>query len=232
MAIVASMLLGKLGQRTEQPKIRPQIPTQTVKEIQPPKGDFNSFLNFIKGGVEGEYSDDTLDSGGETIQGTSQASWDNIRDKYDFLPEDVSDTTPEQRDKYTKLFYWDHLRASELPFAIAMQLVDFRFNGGQVVSHVIKHLQKKLGVTQTNEINPETVKAIWKIVGNDPHKQLQLARYIGNLRKYYYNSDLIDDNKKEKFGKGWYNRLVALDKFIVQNLFPGSLYAPLKSERK
>jgi lysozyme family protein len=238
-SLVAAIILGKFFYHNNKtaPPVTPKplkneaVPKKVIKSTPALHADIKSFFKFIKGGVEGDYSNDKADSGGVTIQGTSQQSWDDIREKYDFLPENVEDSTEEQRDKYTKLFYWDHLKADKLPFAVGMQLVDFRFNGGQVVSHVIHNLQKELGIETTNEINPETIKAIWEFTGNDLHKQLQLARYIARARNAYYHSDLISEEKKQEFGKGWHNRLIALDRFIVHRLFPNASYVQIKKKK-
>jgi len=233
VSLVAALLLNKLTHHDVAKQVAYLPP---VKKVQRPlvrkpakldpslKSNFKSFLQFVEGktGSEGYYSNDKDDSGGITIEGSSQKAWNDIREEYPELPEDVRDTTRAQRDKMTKLFYWEPLKASKLPFAVAMQLVDFRFNGGQVASKVVRAIQDHIGAPGSGSMDDLTVKAIWNYCGGDRHKQLELARFISKIRHQYYITRPL--KKKKKFGKGWQNRLIALDKYIVHHLFPDAKY--------
>lgn len=94
-----------------------------------------------------------------------------------------------------KLFYWDAVKADQLPSGVDYAVADFAVNSGP--SRSAKHLQKVVGVTQDGDIGPKTLAAV---AMRDPQDVVSALcdsrlRFLRGLKTW------------GTFGKGWGRRV-------------------------
>ncbi len=94
-----------------------------------------------------------------------------------------------------KLFYWDAVKADQLPAGLDYAVTDFAVNSGP--SRAAKHLQKVVGVTQDGDIGPKTLAAVAARDPQDVITALQDSR-LRFLRGL---------NTWPTFGRGWDRRV-------------------------
>lgn len=140
--------------------------------------------------VEGGYVCDKDDSGGETKYGISKASYPH---------EDICNITVERAKEIYKRDYWDRCKCDQLPDCLSVAVFDFAVNSGDKVAK--KKLQKALGVTDDGIIGNQTIGAANRL---NPRKVLEEYKQI---RLKYIDDIIKRDKKKEKYRKGWNNRI-------------------------
>lgn len=221
--LVASMLIGYLNSRNTNnnftiniPKpnielkentLKPQdLSIETLKSV--PKGDYNSFVDFVNG-VEGGISNrkKQFDPGGLTNMGITQKTYDAYRTEKKLPLNSVLKINKQERDEIIKNKYWNPIKGDQLPRSIALVLADWKFNGGKPV----RAIQKILNITPTGKMDENTIRTIWDYIDNDPKKEYLLAKKLISSRQKYLESIKTIRNKKKvpliHYNRGWYNRL-------------------------
>lgn len=143
---------------------------------------------------EGLWSDHPDDKGGPTMKGVTLANFRRYV-KPGATKDDLRGITDEQVATIYRRYYWDAVRASELPSGVDYAVFDFAVNSGP--DRAIKYLQAVVGAKQDGRIGPDT-----------------LAKTRAMMRATIINS-LCDKRMTflrrlktwPTFGKGWTSRV-------------------------
>ena len=152
--------------------------------------------------INGGYTNDPLDPGGETKFGISKRAHPN---------EDIKNLTVDRSKEIYYKFYWLPSNCTPLvtigfPLT-AFVIFDTAFNCGSKTAK--KLLQKCLiGIEADGIIGSQTMKAIAKC------EDLNLAESILIERQKYYDLIISKNQTLKKFKNGWTNRIKALSKKI------------------
>lgn len=146
---------------------------------------------------EGGFVDNPNDRGGRTNFGITQKTLDSLKDPS--LPKDVKDLTEAQATAIYHKFYWEPLKADQLPFEIRSLLFDQAVNSG--VSGAVKRLQKILNLTPDGSIGPNTIAATWKTM---PPAKLRDEYFKATLD--HYARIVSSDSSQAQFLRGWLRR--------------------------
>ena len=94
-----------------------------------------------------------------------------------------------------KLFYWDAVKADQLPSGVDYAVFDFGVNSGP--ARAAKHLQKVVGAAQDGDIGPKTLALVARADPQDVVTALQDSRlrFLRGLKTW------------GTFGKGWGRRV-------------------------
>jgi len=158
--------------------------------------DFNTALKIVLK-WEGGYVDHPRDPGGATNLGITRAVYEQ------WLGRKVTKTamrklTHEQVEPIYKEWYWDKLRAEDIPHGLDICVFDFGVNAG--VHRSSRYLQRTVGATQDGIIGPLTLKQVNKYVKRNGVAQA-IQSFSESRRDYYRSLHHFDT-----FGKGWLNR--------------------------
>lgn len=153
---------------------------------------------------EGGYSDHPDDPGGKTLQGVTQATYDNWRREHRFPVRSVREMVPAERDAIYRENYWNHIRGDELPSGIDFAVFDFAVNSGP--TRAARYLQMVLRVTADGQIGPKTLAAARAA---DP------VATINALCDKRLNF-LLNLPTWEVFGRGWSKRIGRVRTLAVQ----------------
>jgi len=132
-----------------------------------------------------------------TMKGVTLATYRKYFGK-DKNCKDLKEITQAEWNYIFKKGFWDRWKADEIENqSIAELLVDWCWASGV---YGIKLPQRVLGVADDGVVGPKTLKAI-----NDYPNKKELFDKLWNRRKKHFQD--IAKNGKEKFLKGWLNRL-------------------------
>lgn len=106
---------------------------------------------------EGGWSDNPKDPGGATMKGVTLANFRRYV-QANATKDDLRHITDAQIATVYRRFYWDAVRASDLPDGVDYATFDFAVNSGP--GRAAKYLQMTVGVTQDGEIGPATLRAV------------------------------------------------------------------------
>lgn len=113
---------------------------------------------------------------------------------------DLKNITDEQWETIFKIGFWNRWKADNIDNqSIANLLVDWCYTSG---IWGIKYAQAVLGVSIDGKVGPITLNAI----NNHPNPK-KLFEDLWNRRKKHFESIASKDKTKQKFLKGWLNRL-------------------------
>lgn len=98
---------------------------------------------------EGGYVNDPHDAGGETNMGISKRAFPDI---------DIKNLDIELASAIYKKYYWNQVKADQLPDGLDLVLFDGAVNSGPTQS--VKWLQKALGIKEDGVIGPITLVAL------------------------------------------------------------------------
>lgn len=146
---------------------------------------------------EGDFLDDSRDSGGATKFGISSRSYPDL---------DIKNLTRMQAIEIYRADYWNRLKANECPAQIAIVLFDAAVNQGLISA--IRMLQKSLGVTVDGIMGPLTIAAALRA---DLRKVI--PEFIAR-RGYQYALH----PEVARFGLGWFRRLAACHQATMEPL--------------
>ena len=149
--------------------------------------DFEKAFDVIIG-VEGRYSNDANDPGGETMYGISKKA---------YPLEDIGALTKARAKELYKRDYWDKVKGDQLPHPLCLFAFDAAVNQG--VDAAIKMLQKSLGVPQDGIIGGATLAKAEKA-------SPEIACLFMADRALRYTGTRGFDN----FGRGWFKRLFVI----------------------
>jgi lysozyme family protein len=147
---------------------------------------------------EGGYVNHKDDPGGRTNLGVTQRVWEDWTGK-PATEEDMRGLTVAMVSPLYKKRYWDAVRGDDLPSGVDLCVFDCAVNAG--VGRASKFLQQAVGVTADGQIGPMTVAATTA----KPAEEVIDA--FCNLRETHYKSL----STFATFGKGWMNRLGAVE---------------------
>jgi lysozyme family protein len=137
-------------------------------------------------GVEGGYSNDPRDAGGETKFGISKRAHPSV---------DIGALSLSGAKEIYRRDYWEPLHCDELPWPLSLFVFDCGVNQG--VMRATMMLQSVAHVKCDGEIGPVTLGAI--AAAN--HKDL-CARFMGKRALAYSKTGGF-----QVYGLGWFNRL-------------------------
>jgi len=149
--------------------------------------DFDqSFSKII--GVEGGYSNNPDDPGGETMWGICKRDYPNL---------DIKNLTQDQAKSIYKSDYWDKVKGDLLPYPLNLFMFDAAVNQG--VEAAIKCLQKTLNLAQDGILGVQTMK------GAQSMRDDAIALYMADRAVRYTGTRNAD-----KFLRGWMKRLFVI----------------------
>lgn len=140
-------------------------------------------------GIEGGYSNDPRDPGGETNFGISKRAHPG---------EDIKNLTLERAKQIYFHDYWVPAGCAQFVEPVAVQLFDTAVNAG--VSVAIKQLQRAVGVKDDGVIGPKTVAAV-----REAHPGWVVAGMVAQRLRHW-----TDLKTWSTYGKGWARRAATL----------------------
>lgn len=147
---------------------------------------------------EGGYVNHKDDPGGRTNLGVTQRVWEEWTGK-PANEQEMRSLTPAMVSPLYKKRYWDAVRGDDLPSGVDLCVFDCAVNAG--VGRASKFLQQAVGVTADGQIGPMTVAA------TTAKPAEEVIEAFCNLREAHYKSL----STFATFGKGWMNRLGAVE---------------------
>jgi lysozyme family protein len=158
-------------------------------------------------GAEGKF---TIDNGGPTMYGVTQAVYDAYRDAHGLGRTTVAGIRMNEVLDIMQTEYWEPAHCDLMTPQLAIAHFDWSYNHGD--TGALKTLQGVLGVGTDG---------IW---GHDTQSAVQDAgdaivpRYL-DARRAWYRADAARDMEVAKDLKGWLNRVDALQSFLAEH-FP------------
>jgi lysozyme family protein len=155
--------------------------------------------------VEGGYSNDPHDPGGETNHGVSDAR-DGKKDGKADLNGDgdgdvlIKDLTPEQAEAIYYVDYWQPAQCDKLPWPLSYFVFDFAVNQYGGPKAAVQVLQKALNTVQDGVIGNNTLAAIRRA------DQKYLCTLYLALRARRY----VGTRNFDRYGTGWFRRLFTI----------------------
>lgn len=157
---------------------------------------FDKAVTFVLS-VEGNYSNDPADPGGETKYGISKASFPDI---------DIKNLTRDQAIEIYRTQFWNRCNCDMIPAQLGMVLFDSAINQGP--STAIRMLQKSLNVTADGVMGPSTIAACL----NADVRQVLPDFIARRAMQYATQREII------RFGLGWFRRLAACQQLVQEPL--------------
>lgn len=142
---------------------------------------------------EGDYSDNAADPGGRTRFGITEA-----QAKAAGYLGDMRSLPLEVAESIYKKYYWDAVRADELPGRLRYAVFDAAVNSGP--SQAAKWLQRALNVPADGAIGPQTIAAANKANPEDVRNSMLSQRLLFMARLPQW----------QVFGRGWANRIATI----------------------
>jgi len=152
---------------------------------------------------EGGFSNHPSDTGGATMYGVTQATYNGWRKAIKASPQAVSKITKEEAFRLYKSMYWDEAGCDKLPWPVNYMVFDAAVNSGP--SRGSKWLQEALHVTQDGKLGPKTLKALNDVLSNEPG--VLIFRII-DARLQFLVSLIKRKPSQLAFLNGWMRRLL------------------------
>lgn len=147
---------------------------------------------------EGGFVQHPRDPGGATKFGITRETLSQARGRTASV-EDVRRLSREEAASIYRRFYWNAVRADELPRGLDHALFDLAVNSGPTRAATM--LQKILGVEADGIIGPVTLRAAWEANPAETVRRLTRARlgFLSRLATW------------PVFGRGWRRRALAVE---------------------
>ena len=146
--------------------------------------------------MEGGFSSDPADPGGETLFGISKQAYPDL---------DISHLSESQATSLYYCDYWQPCRCGEMPVVMAIAVFDTAVNMGQHTA--IRLLQQSLGVPADSIIGPVTLAAC------NQHMPGPLLIDFLSRRALRYHRIAIEQGH-DRFVRGWLRRTYALQYYL------------------
>ncbi len=159
--------------------------------------DWDKAITFVLE-MEGGYTLDPNDPGGETKYGISKKAYPSL---------DIKNLTVDQAKDIYKRDYWEACQCDQLPSAFAISVFDTAVNQG--VGKAQRLLQIALDVDVDGVIGAKTISAAFRI---DTHG---IKRFLA-ARLSDYAKTMSDNPKLLVFAMNWSYRVMALAELIFQ----------------
>jgi lysozyme family protein len=151
--------------------------------------------------MEGGYTLDPADPGGETNFGISKKSYPDL---------DIKNLTIDQAKEIYRRDYWMPCRGDNMPFPYAIALFDMAVNQG--TGTAIRCLQETFGLTPDGIIGPMTMAAVTAASADSRKVKLFLAR-----RLTIYARIMAANQTLLVFARNWTFRVLALAEVIFKS---------------
>ena len=156
----------------------------------------------------------TIDTGGPTMYGVTQAVYDAYRHSKDLPLQTVAAISDAEVADIMASEYWNPTRCDQMPVRLAVCAFDWSYNHG--VHGAIQTLQICLGVTADGQFGAQTLAAMNNTLAletpNAPHGLV--FRFLDARREWYHNAVIKDEVKYEPYLDGWLNRVDALEAYV------------------
>jgi len=152
---------------------------------------------------EGGFSNHPADTGGATMYGVTQGTYNSWRRLRKLPQQPVSKITHEESFSLYKAMYWDEAGCDKLPFPISYMVFDAAVNSGP--SRAIKWLQEALRVKQDGKIGPKTRAALAEQLRDNPGTLLY--RLI-DVRVSFLAKLIKVKPSQTAFLHGWWRRTI------------------------
>lgn len=129
-----------------------------------------AFAVLMSPDIEGGYSIQKWDDGGETKYGISKRSYPNV---------DILSLTLDEASKIYKRDFWDPLRLDEMLWIFALPVFDSAVNQGP--KPAVRLLQRSLGLQEDGVIGSQTL----RVAAGCIDKHLTLADYMSRRMARY-----------------------------------------------
>jgi lysozyme family protein len=159
--------------------------------------DWNEAINFVLE-MEGEYTDDPNDPGGETKYGISKKSYPSV---------DIKNLSRQDAIEIYKRDFWNPCHCSDLPRHFALFIFDTAVNQGTRVA--TRLMQIALGVVVDGIIGPKTLSAAHSA-------QPKAIRLALAERLAAYSRLMVENPKLLVFARNWGFRVLSLARRIDQ----------------
>ncbi len=171
----------------------------------------NEYFNQVLGNTLGHEGGYTVDQGGPTFRGVTQATWDAYSEQSGLEAKSVKNLTPSD---IQSVYYDNYYKGPSIDMITPLKtqgvLFDYAVNSGPATA--VKELQRIVGVNADGIIGPKTSKAVTMF--GKKYGDEALARVLLEKRRKYLQG-LAKNNPKKHGGSlnGWMNRL---DNLIAQ----------------
>ena len=155
---------------------------------------------------EGGFEDDQDDSGGRTMEGITQRTYDRYRIKQGLLIADVRRIAAAELEDLYATEFWIPSHCDDMSLGLACCQFDWAVQHG--VPGAIENLQQTLQVVQDGIYGPGTRAALAAQDHDD------LWREYNQLRREHYRAIIANVPKDAKFAKGWLGRVDRLDAYV------------------
>jgi len=152
-------------------------------------------IDYVMRDLEGEYTNDANDAGGETLWGVTEIAWKDCLNQTDVEWPPYSFDYDTAKGVYE--YFWDKMGVDYLPEVLQLPYFAFGFNAGYGTA--IKFMQEELGLKVDGIAGPITRGSFREI----PDIDLALYGFVSHCVLYYSH---LDDFVH--FGRGWINRLL------------------------
>lgn len=147
-------------------------------------------------GLEGGYSNDSVDAGGETKYGISKRA---------FPKEDIKNLTIDRAKAIYKQYYWNRCGCDDIKsYAIALQIFDIAINCG--VGMAGKLVQRAINETSKVKTKEDGVIGSRTIANINVSDVKTLNNNLVAKRIGYYYAIVSAKPTQKKFLRGWLNR--------------------------
>jgi lysozyme family protein len=148
--------------------------------------------------MEGGYTLDPADPGGETNFGISKKAYPKL---------DIKNLTVDQAKDIYRRDYWSACRCEHMPFPFALAVFDMAVNQGTVKA--IKTLQATVGVVADGIVGSFTLDAVQRSV------QQKFKLFLAN-RQAAYAHLMASNQNLLVFAVNWSFRVLALQEFVLE----------------
>jgi lysozyme family protein len=173
---------------------------------------FDSAYSFVKK-EEGGYVNDPADSGGATMAGVTQATYDAFRKKKKLTLRPVRQSTLAERKEIFEGI-WRDCRADRLPHGLSLLHFDFAVNAGNRRAAIT--LQRTVGVRDDGIIGPRTLQA----VADTQDIEGAIIEYA-ELRRVFYRGLAHTRPKDLRFLRGWLLRTNRAERMALKEYNDG-----------
>ena len=170
--------------------------------------------------MEGGWSDNSSDRGGQTNMGVTQPSYDKYRDWKKLSKRNVKYITKAEAKELYYQFFWKEVKGDKYERSLAIVMFDTAVYVGPYGSTApyrggaIKFLQQTLGLYGDGSWGGKTETAFTNLPRT---KHYNMALKILELRKQHHYEDVRRNPTQKTFLEGWLNRTDKLTKYIKKN---------------
>lgn len=147
---------------------------------------------------EGGFVHHTFDPGGATNFGITHKTLSQARGRRAGV-EDVRQLSKAEAGAIYRQFYWEPIRAGEMPAGVALAVFDLAVNSG--ISRAVRLLQSTLGAKVDGVVGAHTLEAACRADAADLIRRLTRARlgFLARLATW------------PVFGRGWRRRVLSVE---------------------